>query len=393
MKTIKGQPIAQDGNDAKFPDGQIRDKSETQAGTPVVKAVYGDILTNVYAILRDAGIEPNQIEDSEQDGYQLLDALKVFFNELNDIEQLLTVSSNEITVGFNLDNLPDNYIFFGKVSDALLAIEEYSLLSVGENTFPIALTNDIDANSVVLVVLNTTETKILNISSLIAQQSEDSFGTPFGAPLGFNELKKLLYLSSGYIFSDLPESFAVQNSIRVFESDGNINLIEAIVHKKKLICLTFNDITEKYKLFCFNASDMNTIIGEIPCDIDFTTGNNNPYMFCDGDFVYFTNSTTEVNDSLNDFDIVKLIFSAVPLSLSYVSNFSLENTFEKTTNTFMDKTLNAFYTFISGQLSKFNIADGTRDEIGTYNTIDGVVFKLNNKTYYTNGSVAAKWMY
>lgn len=392
MRTIKEQPIAQDGNDVLFPDGQIRDKTTTVTGTPVVRAVYGDPLTNIYAILRDAGIEPNQQEDNETNGYQLLDALKVFFNELNDVEQLLSVSSNEITAGFNLDNLPDNYIFFGKISDALLLDEEYTIISAGEKVFPIILNADISALSVVLIVLNESGTKILNLSSLIAQQSEDIVNTPFGTPLGFNELRKVLYLSSGYILSDLPESFAVQNSIRVDQSDGNINLVEAIVHKKKLICLTFNDITSEYKLFCFNVSDMNTVIGEIPSPIS-NSGDNFPYMYCDGDFIYFTNSTGDINTSANDFDIAKFVFSDVPLSMSFVSSFSLENTFEKTTNVFIDKNLNCLYTFISGQLSKFDISLGTKTELGTYNTIDGAVFKLNNNTYYTNGGVATKWMY
>lgn len=394
MKTIQGQPIAQDGDLVKWPDGQIRDKTLTQSGTPVVRGVYGDILTNVYAILRDAGIAPNQQEDSEQDGYQLLDALKVFVNDLNDIQQLLTVSGSEINTTFDFDNLPDNYIFFGKLTEALVLGDNYTIESGASGTasYPITIISDIDALSVVMVVLNQSGTNLFNLTSLFAQASEEVVNTPFGTPLGFNELKKVLYLSSGYVLSDLPESFAVQNSIRVHQSDGNINLIDAIVHKKKLICLTFNDITFDYKLFCFNASDMNTIIDEIPCPIS-NVSDNLPYMYCDGDFVYFTNSTGDVNNSVNDFDIAKYIFSDIPLSLSYVSSFSIENTFEKTTNVFFNKVLNCLYTFVSGQLAKYDIATPTKTSIGVFNTIDGAVFKLNNNTYYTNGGVATKWMY
>lgn len=392
MKTIKEQAIPQDGNDLKFPDGQIRDKTETQSGTPVVRAIYGDILTNIYAILRDAGIQPNQIEDSEQDGYQLLDALKVFANELNDVEQLLTVSGNEITTTFNLDNLPSNYIFFGKLNESISLDETYTLESVGGESYPITIISDIEASSVVMVVLNALGTKMFNLTSLFAQASEEVVNTPFGTPLGFNELKKVLYLSSGYILSDLPESFDVQNSIRVYESDGNINVIDAIVHKKKLICLTYNDMTFEYKIFCFNASDMNTVVGEVPFQVSNIT-NNQPYMYCDGDYVYFTNSTGDINTSANDYDIAKYIFSDTPLLLSYVSSFSIENTFEKTTNVFFDKSLNCLYTFVSGQLEKFDIAATTKTSVGYFNTIDGAVFKLNNNTYYTNGGVATKWMY
>lgn len=394
MKTIKGQPIAQDGNDALFPDGQIRDKTLTQAGTPVVRGVYGDVLTNIYAILRDAGIEPNQQEDSETNGYQLLDALKVFVNDLNDIQQLLTVSDDEINTTFNFDNLPDNYIFFGKVTESLVFGDDYTLKSGDEGTasYPVTIVADIDASSIVMVVLNESGTNLFNLTSLFAQASEEVINTPFGTPLGFNELKKVLYLSSGYILSDLPESFAVQNSIRVYASDGNINVIDAIVHKKKLICLTYNDMTFEYKIFCFNASDMNTVVGEVPFQVSNVT-NNQPYMYCDGEYVYFTNSTSDANDSPNDFDIAKFYFSDIPLSLSYAGSFSIENTFEKTTNVFFDKSLNCLYTFVSGQLAKYNIATSTKTDIGVFNTIDGAVFKLNNNTYYTNGGVATKWMY
>jgi len=391
MRTLKNLPVPQDGDNAKFPDGQIKNQSSTESGTPVVRELYGDIITNVYAILRDAGIEPTETEDSELTQYQLLDALKVFSNNLNDLQQILTVNANDINVTFNFDNLPENYVFIGKITDPILASENYTINSIGADSFPINSTLDISASSVVLVVLNQAGSQMFNLSSLINGVG-DTINTPFGTPIAFNESKNMLYFSDGRIITDNPSSFAIQDSIRAFEANANINVLEVILHKKKLICFTIDSVTLAYKAYSFDEADLNTVEGQITLSV---TGivDNQPYMYCDGDFVYFTNTVATVNDSVDDYRIGKFLFDPLLLDLSLVAIFELENLFQKTTNVFINKLTTELFTFIAGELYKYDIGLSVREEIGFFNTIDGVVFKFNGKTYYSNGNVATKWNY
>ena len=48
MRTIRDLPIVQDGNNTLFPDGQIKNETATDPGTPVVREIYGDVITNIY---------------------------------------------------------------------------------------------------------------------------------------------------------------------------------------------------------------------------------------------------------------------------------------------------------------------------------------------------------
>lgn len=391
MRTLKNLPVPQDGDDARFPDGQIKNQSSTESGTPVVRELYGDIITNVYAILRDAGIVPNENEDSELTQYQLLDALKVFSNNLNDLQQILTVNANDINVVFDFDNLPENYVFIGKITDPILASENYTINSSGANSFPINSTLDISASSIVLVVLNQAGSQMFNLSSLISGVG-DAVNIPFGTPIAFNESKNMLYFSDGRIITDNPGSFAIQDSIRAFEADANIEVLEVVLHKKKLICFTINTVSLEYKAFSFDEADFNTVEGQITLSVG-VIADNQPYIYCDGDYIYFTNTVAAVNDSIDDFKIGKFLFNPVLLTLTFTSSFSLNNLFQKTTNVFMNNIIGALYTFISGELYEYNIGPATRQEIGFFNTVDGIVFKFNGKTYYSNGNVATKWNY
>lgn len=391
MKTLRNLPVPQDGDNAKFPDGQIKNESSTEPGTPVVREIYGDIITNIYAILRDAGIVPTENEDSSTTQYQLLDALKVFSNDLNDLQQLLTVNVFDINTAFDFDNLPENYVFIGKVTEIVLASENYVINSSGNDSFPINTSLDIPASSVVLVVLNQAGSQIINLSSLI-DAGGDFVNTSFGTPIAFNESKNMLYFSDGKILTDNPKSFSIQDKIRAFEADGNIDVLETILHKNKLICFTINTVTLEYRAYCFDSLDLDTVVGQITLGVG-VIADNQPYMYCDGDFVYFTNTVANVNDSIDDFKVGKFLFDNVLLELSLVSSFELDNLFQKTTNVFIDKLTTSLYTFIAGELYKYDIGLSVREEVGFFNTLDGVVFKFNGKTYYTNGNVATKWNY
>ena len=102
MRTIKNQNIPQN-SDAKFPFSTILNETETNSGTPVIEEVYGDILTNIYKLLQVVGVTASETQDSDTSQYQILEALKLLPNSLNDIEQVLSLTTTTWNVPLNLD--------------------------------------------------------------------------------------------------------------------------------------------------------------------------------------------------------------------------------------------------------------------------------------------------
>lgn len=390
MRTINGLPIPQDTNTTKFPDGQILNETSTVLGTPVIREIYGDVLTNIYAILRDAGITPNQMEDAEDTSYQLLQALKVFHNELNDLEQVLTVSGANINTTFDFDNLPNNYVFIGKVSDALAASTNYNLVSTGNKSIVVSNTSVIVASSIVLVTIKDTTATVLNLSG-IAAAATTTLTTAFGTPLSFNEASNMLYFSNGTVFDESPKSHLVENIIQVAQGSLDINVLDVIVHKGKLICFTLNTSTLTYQAFSFDLSNLDVLEGEITMP-KVSGVDNQPYMYSDGVNVYFTNSTNTINDSTNDYSVGCFIFDATNLTFTSASFSDIDANFEKTTNVFVNTDGNLF-TFISGNVYRYDLDGAARVFLDNFNTLNGFVFKFGGQNYYTNGEVAVSWNY
>jgi len=390
MRTLRNQPFPQDGNDVKFPDGQIRNETDTEPGTPVVRELYGDVITNIYSIIRDSGINFTETEDSEDTQYQLLDALKLFTNKLNDLRQTISVSQESISVMFNLDNIPDNYLFIGKNTDEITKGINYTITSTGNNEYPVIFSNTIPASSVVLSVFNQTGLEIIPISSL--SENTQSINTPFGAPLSFNSSDRLLYLSQGNIIDNFPRNYQVELLINSDQSVNDIKILQAVAIKNKLLCFTIRESTLDYQLFYLNLSDLSVLQGEI--NIPLTSGSNNdPYMYTDGDLIYFTNSNDSINSSGNNNDIGVFSLDETSFELTSSRSFSLDILFQKTTNVFVDPDNSYIYTYINGNLLRFNMDSSSGELIGFFNVVNGAVFRFNGNTYYSNGSLATQWNY
>lgn len=395
MRTIKELPVPQDGNDANFPDGQIRNETDAVTGTPVVREIYGDVLTNIYKIIRDAGIDFTQTEDGENTQYQLLDALKVFVNNLNDKQQVLTVDNEDINLAINIDNLPNNYVFIGRLSDALSTQTNYTINSgdSGVASYPVTISQNIAASATVLVVINNAGTRIVSLSGSAETTDNNGLFVGLGNPLSFNDSEKLLYYSKGYILDDTPNSYAIEQAIQASEGTSDIIVVQCIVHRDKLIALCLNTVTTTYDAFAFDIEDLTTVEGKIA--MPKTSGTDyQPYMYCDGAFVYFSNSGTtiqSVNDSANDNDFAKFSFDAGALSFSLVSSFSLNVGFIKTTNVFMDSANERLYTFLNGTLVYYIFDGSPSTQVGFFDTVNGLVFHYFKSTYYSNGETATKW--
>ena len=334
MRTIRQLPIAQDNDIVKFPDGQIQNETDTVQGTPVIREVYGDVLTNIYAIIRDAGLEPNGNEDSSTANYQLLEAFKKFANSTNDINQLITVDQTDLTVGFDVDSMPNNYVFTGILSDSLTSGENYTI----NGSFTLTPNSNIASSAFVMVVLNTSGCKIYDISGVSANSDVH---IPFEYPVSYNSTDTVYYFNNGRTLTDYPKAYNTESLIRTIASNSNIKAIDAIV-------------------------------------------------FSDGQFVYFSNSDVNgTNQSVNDYELNKYSFNDVTNTFSLVSSFSLDTNFEKTTNYFIKN--DAIYTFVNGNLYQYPLNGGARVFIGYFNTVNGIVFSMNDNVYFSSGEFGSKW--
>ena len=204
MRTIRDLPIVQDGNNTLFPDGQIKNETATDPGTPVVREIYGDVITNIYKIIRDAGVDFTETEDSESTQYQLLDALKVFTNELNDTMQVLTVNGLKVSINVSLDNLPNNYVFIGQVSDSLSAGVTYELEGTDDNTYNFNVQLGINSSSQVLLIVNKfSNVRLIDLSK---ETSQTTISLPYSGVLSYNSTNTSYYLSDGFILNNGPEA-------------------------------------------------------------------------------------------------------------------------------------------------------------------------------------------
>lgn len=395
MRTLRQLSVPQDGDNTSFPDGQIRNESPSQDGTPVVREIYGDMLVNIYKIIRDAGIDFTEDEDSEFTQYQLLDALKVFVNNTNDKERLITVNSTDMNVDLNFDNLPNKFVFIGKVTEDVSPLLNYTLNSAGTSSYPVNPTTKIAANSVVLVVLNSAGTTVIALSSGAVDNPLDFLTVNLGNPLSFNSSGDLLYYSKGDVLTPTPESFSVGQTIQGFVGTSDVKIAQVIALKGKLLCFTYNTANSgKYQMFAFDLEDLTTIEAEIT--LANTIGTDNlPYMYCDGEDLYFTNSNTQVNGSADNFTIGRFVFDETALTITSAATFNLDPSFQKTTNVFINRANQRLFTFINGTLSYFP-ADGTAaapTQVGFFNTLNGQIFSFSGNIFYSNGETAAKWNY
>lgn len=384
MRTLRNFPYAQDSNTSKFPDGQIQNETATQDGTPVVREVYGDILTNIYKIVRDSGLDFNQLEDSEDNGYQLLEALKVFTNELNDLEQIITVGSTSLQVSFDVDNLPQNYVFIGKLSDAIVKDESYTFSSSGDNQIAFFASVDIPANSIVIVSI---KSSTIEITPIVNQQNENGFLiTPFTGVLSHNNTNTTYYLSDGYLINNTPISVNIQQAIRLFESDATIFVSDAVIHKSKLVVMAKSVDVDVYDFYLFDLSDLSSVEEKLTYT-QSGADDYSPYLYADNEFLYLSNNGNNSADD-NVIDKIELNLASSPSVLNKVSEITLDTSFQKTSNAFIRN--DEIYTFVNGNLNLYK-SNGDVEFKLFLNNINGQLFVQNEKVYFTSGEIANPW--
>jgi hypothetical protein len=388
MRTIELTPgIPKETDTGKFPDSTIIDETDTQQGTPVSRVIYGDVLTNLYKVLRLAGITANNNEDNELNGYQLVQALQTLPDLLQGVEQVLNLSGTVFSVGINIGLLPAKFFLFVRAAEPSVSSVVYTFKGSGitpvYNFTPVTPFNSGDE---LLLILDPSGVRAYNITALSNTATSEVF-TPFGTPLAYNDGSKVYYQSDGVIFSDLPELFDLQAAIRVLAGDGTILIYEMLIIQGYVVCLCFLQGTTTYRIYKFSLTDLTTPSLMVISGASFPLGSDNkPFIYTNGASLFISNNTGN-NSSDYKFDVFSMNFGSNQLTKT--GTVTIDTGFEKTTNAVM---VNAkLYTFVAGVLKQYDTVGGALTFINSFPGQIGVVFALDGSPYYTNGEVAKKW--
>ncbi|MEM1002277.1 MAG: hypothetical protein AAGH46_06495 [Bacteroidota bacterium] len=384
MRTLRTAGLTRIDDLVLFPDGTIKNQGDTEEGTPVVREVYGDILTNAYALLRDTGIVANNQEDNENNGYQILKALKRLANELNDIEQVLTINGSQVSVNFNIDSLPDKYAFIARASEAYNDSVNYTFKGTGDNSYLFSSTNSFSSGDQVLVVIDQSGVRAVGLNP---KSQELSIFTVFGAPIAYNDSAQLYYGENGKIFTDIPTIADLQSAIRNAEGNGTLYVYDTVVIQGHVLCLCWISDVQTYKFYQFSINDLEVAQPVNISGITIPVGSNNePYLYTGSNFVYLTN---EAGTTANDNELASFSYDPGARILTLSSSLTLDANFTKTTNAAV--VANDLVSFLNGQLKKYSLTAATEQDLGTYDGILGQLFIYNGDLYYSNGEVAKKW--
>lgn len=370
---------------AKYPDSSVINETPTSDGTPVVEEIYGDVLVNLYKLLRITKTNATGQADNETNGYQLVQALQKLSNTLNDAEQVMNLVGTVWSVNQDLSILPDKFIMLVRPSDDYQAATAYTLKGANDNpVYPFTAANGFSAGDEVLLIIDQAGVRAYNLSPAPAVQ--ETF-TPFGSPLAFNDSAKVWYQSEGILFSDVPEQYDVQAAIRAASGDGTLQLYELFLINDYLICLVFSDASTTYKIYQVPIGNINAPVLMAISGHTFPIGTDNrPFVYTDGQQIYISNGT---GNNADNFNIDKFNFDLDTHTVTYVSTISLDAAFEKTTNAVVNNA--KLITYVNGTLRSYNLATGAVTLLGSYPALLGVLFKLGGQIYYSNGEVAKKW--
>lgn len=386
MRTIKQLAIPQDTDVAKFPQGTILNETDTIVGTPVVREIYGDILTNIYKILDITKVTPTGTEDDELSQHQIVDALKKWTNELNDQEQVLTLNSLVWSVPFDLSILPDKYVFIARASDDFDKLQSYTFKGLNASPTYSLTSTGFDASDELLVIIDQSGVRVLSLTQITSSQTQ--VFNIFGQPLAFNDTSLMAYDTDGSILRDEPTINDLRSSVRSVSTDPLAEIMDMVILKGKILCFCFLTNTITYKFYQFDVITIGAAVNIPVSGIVIPVGSdNNPYMYTDGTDIWLTNTAGTLAD---DKGVSKLSYNEATPTLTFINTVSLAAGFVKTTNVIIQGDF--LYTFINSELIKFNLLTGSEVSSIDYKTIIGRIFNFNDSIYYTNGEVANKWV-
>ena len=393
MRSLKQLGVARDTNETKWPQGTILNQTDTNNGTPVVREVYGDVLTNVYKMLDRAGIVLTGSEDAEDTQYQVVEALDLWANSINDIAQLITESSANLwTVNMPLEILPDGYVFVGVAGTDFEAAYGKAIPPTFEGTgaiqYPYEPLDNYKVGDYLLCVIDISQDKVivLNLSNSSSSSGGGSAFVGMGAPLAYGEGVDIQYEDSGVLITNRPQVTDVIAAISGFSGDPGALMLDMVHSSGVFVCLVYFPLTNEVHLWEHNpatTTEQITVAGFVRGDLTDAQG---IYMYCDNLNFYFTN---EFGQASADETISAFVYDLVTKTMNFAGTNTLNSNFVKTTNAVVKE--GNIHTFVSSVLKKYDLSSTTETLLYTIPNLQGQIFKQQGKVLFSREESSVEW--
>lgn len=263
MRTIKNLSVPKETDLSKFPYSTVINETETIDGTPVVREIYGDIITNLYALLVDRGIVPNEIEDNELNGYQILEAIKLNVNKLNDVRRTLEfVDGIKFSIDIDFSLLSSDYPIFVRSSENIS-----KQVGTRRNSFMIQDNKGVDKIAVFKDNIITGDELLLIISDEITcvnlMPAELLIPTEIniqGVPLSYSSSIESDFLEDNTLIYNDGSSVDLKNII----NDVDLVIRDVVKIKSEYLIFGINDATLKLSLHSYKRGDLDAANIVIP---------------------------------------------------------------------------------------------------------------------------------
>lgn len=286
MRTLFNQPNVDKSDLIAFPSGRIRNNSSVGDGTGVNEATKGDLHQMLEKLMRLYAIIPNDLPDSEANGFQLIEALRGLASK-NDFIYSLSTNGTILNVDIKFSQMLDNE--FIVCLAAFNKSTETQIKGIGAGSFTIAYSGNFKTNEYVRVIKTSGGVSIVRLADALsldamvadyyylkkASQAEENVGTidtkattPLTNLVAFT---KRVIGTDSVNFLAQPTGVGARNGLLSSADKAIIDNV-ANVLKSKVVKLNSWSLDSQFTVFTgFTESE---VIMGMSCFLECTVANN-----------------------------------------------------------------------------------------------------------------------
>lgn len=389
MRTIKNLPVPKEQDLIKFPNSTILNETDTNDGTPVVREIYGDFITNIYAFLVDRGIIPNEIEDNEVNGYQFLDALKLNVNKLNDVRRVLEkVSKNVYRIDIDFNIISDRYPIFVKSPENILLIEYFNKIIYLEDSKGVRkiinFNKQVFSGDELLFIISDEVTAVNLIHNDLYEDKVEL--NIQGVPLSYSTSNLNDYMSDNTLIYNDGSSIDLSQFL-----DVNIIVRDIVLLNDFYFIFCIDSSNDKLHLYKYKRGDNN--VEEILIQ-GINDNNQTPGLRTSSTQMYvFKNNIAFSHKGGNVFNpyIISMFNYGGSNLLKHVSDVTLDNSFSGSSSYFMENDFIIMADTLSQDLYKYNFSGGKESIYKIKQNVVNLYTKNSIDRYIQVDETAVKW--